>query len=242
MNLTLKQVKWPDFNPEDIWADFLTCDICSGIFIPQGNVHILESDIEYEDDIDVIRFICAGCAGLTPFNFRRALEYRAHSIEQGAWEKESEADDLEQLESRYPGSTDIPNLPGSRRVAIRRNSAKHDREIAKKIHDLLGAETINTAKGADRVASESDGYIYLLGSPDGYCKIGRTKQLSSRLASIGLQLPFKVELIHSIRVSDPVKAERHLHKKFSHCRMNGEWFSLSASDINWIKSLTTLEP
>jgi hypothetical protein len=86
------------------------------------------------------------------------------------------------------------------------------------------------------------GYVYLLGSEDGYSKIGRAKNVSKRLEQIKLQMPFKLRLIHTIRVSDCVWAESYLHKKFRHARKNGKWFKLSDTDIRWIKSLTTLEP
>jgi hypothetical protein len=91
------------------------------------------------------------------------------------------------------------------------------------------------------VCKPNPGFVYLVGSPDGYCKIGRAKEIHARIAAINLQLPFRVELIHSIETSDMVWAERWLHKKYAHCRMNGEWFLLTAEDINWIKSLTRLE-
>lgn len=89
---------------------------------------------------------------------------------------------------------------------------------------------------------KNEGYIYLLGTPEGYCKIGRAKRVTERILQIGLQMPFRVELLHTIRVTDSVWAERYLHQKFASCRMNGEWFLLSDFDINWIKSLSALEP
>lgn len=79
------------------------------------------------------------------------------------------------------------------------------------------------------------GVIYLLGSPEGYCKIGRTKNLTQRLLQIGLQLPFRVEVIHSFKAKDCIAMERTLHRRFAHARKNGEWFLLSPKEIDWIR-------
>jgi hypothetical protein len=86
------------------------------------------------------------------------------------------------------------------------------------------------------VSAPIAGFVYIIGSPDGYCKIGRAKVLDSRLKQIALQLPFKVELIHSIAVADPIQAERVLHRRFADRRMNGEWFALTPEDIDWLKA------
>lgn len=84
------------------------------------------------------------------------------------------------------------------------------------------------------------GHIYLLRADTGHYKIGYTKDLSSRMKAFGLQLPFKIELIHTIRVSNMHGAETILHDHFAHCRVNGEWFNLAADDVTWFMSLATL--
>lgn len=86
------------------------------------------------------------------------------------------------------------------------------------------------------------GYVYLISSPDGHFKIGRTKDVPNRSNTLGVQLPFPIEVIHSIPVTDMVWAERHLHERFQEKRANGEWFKLEEADVEWIKCLTTLEP
>jgi hypothetical protein len=95
---------------------------------------------------------------------------------------------------------------------------------------------------APAIKSRNYGFVYLVGSDDGmFCKIGRAKDVSKRLEQIKLQLPYKIKLLHTIRVSDSIWAESYLHRKYRHCRMNGEWFKLSDSDIRDIKSITRLE-
>jgi hypothetical protein len=86
------------------------------------------------------------------------------------------------------------------------------------------------------------GYIYLIraDSNSPQFKIGRTKNLPSRLKPVGLQLPWAVELLHAIEVEDIVWAEIYLHKKFDPKRLNGEWFSLLKEDVEWFCSLQIL--
>lgn len=79
------------------------------------------------------------------------------------------------------------------------------------------------------------GIIYLLGSPEGYCKIGRTKHLTQRLLQLGLQLPFRVEILYSFKAKDCIAMERSLHRRFAHARQNGEWFLLSPKEIDSIR-------
>jgi hypothetical protein len=38
------------------------------------------------------------------------------------------------------------------------------------------------------------------------------------------------------RVSDAVRAEKHLHEEFKHVRMNGEWFRLTPDHIKEIQA------
>jgi len=85
--------------------------------------------------------------------------------------------------------------------------------------------------------SINGGRIYLVASPDGYYKIGKTRKLTERLRSFGLQLPFPVRLLVEIETDDIHQLERNLHTKFAHCRTNGEWFKLSDDDVTWFQSL-----
>lgn len=81
-----------------------------------------------------------------------------------------------------------------------------------------------------------DGYVYLLGAPDFY-KIGRAKNVDSRVKQLGIQLPWEIDLVHTIPCEDYISAERKLHRKFSDRRANGEWFMLTPDDVKWIKSI-----
>ena len=91
------------------------------------------------------------------------------------------------------------------------------------------------------VTVSKEGFVYLLKSGTGEYKIGRTRDVPTRVNTLKIQLPFRIELVHSIRVSDYVKAEQYLHQKFSSVRLNGEWFNLSFQQVTWFCSQTTIE-
>lgn len=83
------------------------------------------------------------------------------------------------------------------------------------------------------------GYVYLV-QADCYFKIGRSKQPNVRFEQIGLQLPFPFEVLHIIPVNDMHISEKHLHAKYAHQHLNGEWFKLSPNEITEIMSLKSL--
>lgn len=86
-----------------------------------------------------------------------------------------------------------------------------------------------------------DGYVYFLVAGD-YTKIGRTSNLTNRIRTLNIQLPFKAELIHAIRTDDPGWLESLLHREFCRWRRNGEWFFTGGDRMRtgllgrWIKT------
>lgn len=81
------------------------------------------------------------------------------------------------------------------------------------------------------------GYVYLLQSPTSAYKIGSTSNPADRIRTFGIQLPFEVEFIALIPTADMQTLERRLHNKYALKRINGEWFWLSAEDVECIKAL-----
>lgn len=81
------------------------------------------------------------------------------------------------------------------------------------------------------------GFVYLLRTSLDYYKIGCTTKPRNRLLTFGIQLPFEVELVCLIYTRDIYHMERELHSRFREQRERGEWFKLSADDVDYIKGL-----
>lgn len=81
------------------------------------------------------------------------------------------------------------------------------------------------------------GFVYLLKSPSGAYKIGRTKNPKDRKRTFNVKLPFEIEFISLIKTPNMVNLERQLHDRFSRKHIDGEWFNLNEKDVQYIKSL-----
>jgi hypothetical protein len=81
---------------------------------------------------------------------------------------------------------------------------------------------------------QEKGYIYLL-AWNGNTKIGMTtRHPGKRLEEISPKMPTKPKLIFFYECGDVRSEERKLHNRFSEKRVNGEWFTLSERDIEYI--------
>jgi hypothetical protein len=82
------------------------------------------------------------------------------------------------------------------------------------------------------------GYVYLLKEINGaHYKIGKTVDPNNRVATFGVQLPYAVEYEHLIKTDNRHILEGELHQRFADKRVNGEWFNLEPSDVDYIKGL-----
>jgi hypothetical protein len=84
------------------------------------------------------------------------------------------------------------------------------------------------------------GYIYILESRYGY-KIGKTKDLPTRMHFFGVKLPFETGLVHAILSSNITRAESALHSAYADRRIDGEWFALSDNDLSELCDMSSLE-
>ena len=91
------------------------------------------------------------------------------------------------------------------------------------------------AAGAQERGGEGPGFVYLM-----YCplvqlhKIGITRNVSTRLASLNAIPGVDVVLIHSVYVAHMRQTEAELHRQAAgvHCR--GDWFRLDGADVERI--------
>lgn len=79
------------------------------------------------------------------------------------------------------------------------------------------------------------GEVYLVKAENGPYKIGMAQSAKNRLKDF-VGLPFAISLEHVIATDDPRKLESYLHERFKSRRVRGEWFDLSGSDVEEIKS------
>ena len=61
--------------------------------------------------------------------------------------------------------------------------------------------------------------------------IGKSFAAGRREHEIGLQMPEKVETIHTIQTDDPNGIEAYWHNRFAAKRKGGEWFDLERHDV-----------
>lgn len=105
--------------------------------------------------------------------------------------------------------------------------------LLSKVQSALEDEGVGLEKALKR-----PGYIYLISSPTGHYKIGKTIDVPNRINTLRIQLPFHIKLVCYFHSDDYVQAERELHETYSHRRTNGEWFKLTPGEVEAIKAIS----
>src|SRR5579883_2029392 len=88
----------------------------------------------------------------------------------------------------------------------------------------------------DDTGSPDYGHVYLIKSGKAH-KVGSSRAVYNRTATVVRQAPLGGELIHTISTDDPEGIERYWHDRFQKCRINGsnkasgEWFHLSSAEV-----------
>jgi hypothetical protein len=139
-------------------------------------------------------------------------------------------------DSSFPSSSAFVRF-GSKAVAARRiiefcqkNTGYED---VIKICEPAAAES---PLRADEISTPQviEGFVYLIKSGRHY-KIGRSNSAGRREYELAIQLPEKAVKVHEIRTDDPPGIEAYWHNRFAAKRRGGEWFDLTASDVNAFK-------
>ena len=123
-------------------------------------------------------------------------------------------------------------------------------EIAKRIcaeeraydEALIKLDNLSIAvfEEANRVWRPFHGYVYLTDELEGCHKIGLSFDPIRRIRELGAKLPRPLVIEHLIECRNCYETEAHLHKRYAAKRAGGEWFKLTAADIEAIKSITEL--
>ena len=130
-----------------------------------------------------------------------------------------------------------------RQEAWRRAQAKPEIKI-----EAVVAPIVKTKRDEERKVQweiyerhRKAGWIYLMRSENGYCKIGISKNVRTRAWELKRQFPILIEVIHQVACHDYRKVEKLLHEKYSAKRAEFEWFTLDAEDVKWLISLKDYE-
>jgi hypothetical protein len=136
----------------------------------------------------------------------------------------------------FPWPTTFDRFGSKQDFAVRIHEHCKDREGYNDIAAVC-APHAGRAKVSPRNEVEAEaefGFVYLMKSGRSY-KIGRTGHVGGRERDLSIQLPDKINTVHSIRTDDPAGIEAYWHKRFESKRKNGEWFDLSSTDVTAFK-------
>ena len=79
------------------------------------------------------------------------------------------------------------------------------------------------------------GHVYLIGSRTfNWYKIGKSNNAAIRVSELGILLPVRIEVLAVWKAENHHETERLLHEKYASHRINGEWFTFTASHIKAI--------
>lgn len=140
--------------------------------------------------------------------------------------------------SGFPSPTTFRRLGGKAALAERVLEHCAGREgydeVVQRCRAVIEQARSSASATEDRPPELSPGYVYLVKSGR-YYKIGRTSALGRREYELALQLPERLTLVHAIETDDMAGIERYWHDRFAGRRANGEWFSLTPTDVRSFK-------
>jgi len=103
----------------------------------------------------------------------------------------------------------------------------------------INVKPVRPARVKDEYRISEDSYIYIIKCNE-YVKIGKSDYVEERLKLLQTGNPYRLELLFKFKCDNSdlaMSTEAHLHRHFSKKHHAGEWFKLTKSDINSIKSI-----
>lgn len=81
------------------------------------------------------------------------------------------------------------------------------------------------------------GWVYFLKADNGLTKIGCTKSLNQRIKSLGILLPYKLELLVAVETENHQRLEKKVHEDLcSEWHVRGEWYRLDDNFYDYLVS------
>jgi predicted GIY-YIG superfamily endonuclease len=86
-------------------------------------------------------------------------------------------------------------------------------------------------------------HVYLIQSlENGYYKIGVSKNPNKRIKQLQTGNPATLKLITIFKTEHSYRIESFFHKRFSHCRREGEWFELNIqNELDFLNECKKIE-
>lgn len=140
-----------------------------------------------------------------------------------------------QSDAAFPSATTIGSRLGTRAQQVSRlrayiETAPEFADVAGLLPVVADEPVVELTDDAIDASQPVGGFVYLVRSGK-YHKIGRSNDHGRRTYEIGLQLPEKLEVVHTIETDDAAGIERYWHERFTDRRRNGEWFVLTKADV-----------
>lgn len=73
-------------------------------------------------------------------------------------------------------------------------------------------------------------YLYVIQAGE-FVKIGISRNVQARLAELQTGNPLPLAILDAFEFADAEQVERALHQRFANARVQGEWFRLTAEDL-----------
>lgn len=116
---------------------------------------------------------------------------------------------------------------------------REDLEDIAKICSAILAKEDNTISSSKTQQSEK-GYVYLFKYGKKHFKIGMTKDPLRRLGEVNIDVPEKLEPVHTIETEKPRLVEKFWHDRFKEKHTNGEFFALTPAEVRLFRSIKSM--
>jgi hypothetical protein len=93
---------------------------------------------------------------------------------------------------------------------------------------------------SDHNDGEGQEYVYAIGHPHGFVKIGRSKDPTQRLKDHQVSCPYDLWIVAQVPTDDSRAVENQLHERWSEKCVRGEWFELEYADYDRIIDLVKM--